>query len=160
MSDLIYTLDKFEHVDWQVDCTEENGYIILESRPTVGIPEDYYMRVYVRKENFKIVAVRSIKRYVLSEDQVLSELGIPHPENTSEVRVVWETKACGIVYSGKMTVIEVKKPGMARYFGQFPILLHCHYRRVDMFLMLIAGFGEQGGSQLLKTKVIIDYFSK
>ena len=52
--------------------------------------------------------------------------------------VVWQMSERGIRYQGKSTILSIQKPSTARYLG----------------------FGEQGGSSLLKDKTFMDYFSK
>ncbi|KAG9081896.1 hypothetical protein FS749_007308, partial [Ceratobasidium sp. UAMH 11750] len=140
MKDLIDTLDKFECIDWKVTVEEQTDYVKLESRPLIqASPNDYYMRIYIRKKHTKIVAIQPLKPQVSSEVAYISDqFEVPAlTAQDPDVKVVWLTKSNGILYSGKTTVIEVEKPGMARYLG----------------------FGEQGGRQLLKTKLIVDYFN-
>lgn len=168
MTELIAALDTFEGLNWEVACQDEKDFVILESRD-IGVPVDkktglaigdgYHMRIFVRKNNFKIIVIRPVHRYLTSEDHVLKELGVPSPIGSTSVRVMWQSKAKGIAYSGKTTVLEVEKPGMARYLGQFPGSRFRQYI-ADISNTFTLGFGEQGGRQLLKTKVIVDYFSK
>ncbi|KAG8792972.1 hypothetical protein FRC12_004341 [Ceratobasidium sp. 428] len=154
MKDLITVLDEFEDKEWKVDCYDKKAWdwIILESRPRKPI-SDYYMRIYVRKARFKIVAVQPIPVLDTRDDVYLREFAGPpigeesarsqfdwYPEADSPPRhakIVWQTKVNGILYSKMATVIEVHKPSMARYLG----------------------FGEQGGRQLLKSRVVLDYFN-
>ncbi|CAE6421841.1 unnamed protein product [Rhizoctonia solani] len=151
LAELISTLDRFERVSWKVHCRDEGDIVIIESRPVHGAnnrsarvpptapdPEGFYMQLRIRKRNFKMIALQPISRSRSCEDDDLKTFRIYGPdEKKFDVKVVWQTKAAGILYSGRATVIEVEKPGRARYLG----------------------FGEQGGRQLLKTKVIIDYFN-
>ncbi|CAE6473102.1 unnamed protein product [Rhizoctonia solani] len=151
LADLISTLDRFERVSWEVHGRDEGDIVVIESRPVRGAnnrsarvpptapdPEGYYMQLRIRKRNFKIIALQPISRSRSWEDDDLKTFGVCGPdEKKFDIKVVWQTKPTGILYSDKATVIEVEKPGRARYLG----------------------FGEQGGTQLLKTKVIIDYFN-
>ncbi|KAH7333765.1 glycosyl hydrolases family 31-domain-containing protein [Rhizoctonia solani] len=151
LTELISTLDRFERVNWKVNCRDEGDLVIIESRPVRGAnnrsarvpptapdPEGFYMQLRIRKRNFKMIALQPISRSRSCEDDDLKTFRICGPdEKKFDIKVVWQTKAAGILYSDKATVIEVEKPGRARYLG----------------------FGEQGGRQLLKTKVIIDYFN-
>ncbi|KAG9123057.1 hypothetical protein FRC07_000299 [Ceratobasidium sp. 392] len=144
LTKLIETLDEIEGADWVVDVYDEahKDFIKLESRPRNRDPEndEYYMRIFIRKKHCQIMAIQpNVKERVTSEIITASKyyemdkLG----ESATDVKIVWMTKPKGIMYSGKTTVIEVQKPSMARYLG----------------------FGEQGGRQLLKSKVILDYFN-
>ncbi|KAF8761301.1 glycosyl hydrolase 31 family [Rhizoctonia solani] len=150
LTDLISTLDRFERVSWEVFARDEGDLVVIESRPTLGAnnqsgrapatadPDGYYMQLRIRKRNFKIIALQPVGRSRSWEDDDLRSFGVCGPDETKyDIKVVWQTKPSGISYSDKATVIEVEKPGRARYLG----------------------FGEQGGRQLLKTKVIIDYFN-
>ncbi|KAG8729955.1 hypothetical protein FRC12_020595, partial [Ceratobasidium sp. 428] len=140
MKDLIDTLDKFEGVDWKVVTEETADYVKIESQPVLPSYEgEYHMCIYIRKKRCKIVAIQPLKRQVTGETLRLSnEFGdTALTDAGNDVKIVWATKSNGILYSGKTTVVEVEKPGMARYLG----------------------FGEQGGRQLLKTKLIVDYFN-
>ncbi|KAG8709468.1 hypothetical protein FRC12_001227 [Ceratobasidium sp. 428] len=141
LTDLINTLDKFEGINWKVVTEETSEYVKLESRPTLqSNPNGHqYMCIYIRKKRFRIVAIKSLKRRVCSGtkyiNQVFGVSALTAPGN--DTKIVWATKPKGVLYSGKTVVVEVEKPGMARYLG----------------------FGEQGGHQLLKTKLIADYFN-
>ncbi|CAE6481651.1 unnamed protein product, partial [Rhizoctonia solani] len=151
LADLISTLDRFERVSWEVHSRDEGDLVIIESRPTRGAnnrsarvpptapdPEGYYMQLRIRKRNFKMIALQPISRSRSCEDDDLRTFRVCGPdERKFDIKVVWQTKASGILYFDRAVVIEVEKPGRARYLG----------------------FGEQGGRQLLKTKVIIDYFN-
>ncbi|KAG8796592.1 hypothetical protein FRC12_016579 [Ceratobasidium sp. 428] len=161
MKNLITVLDEFEGKNWEVECqeVENSDWVVLESRPlkkaaeSINEPkEPYYMRIYVRKTRFKIVAVQPIPVRNTRDDIYLREFArFPiSTESTSKfdwypdvdsppkhIKVVWQTKVNGMLYSKMATVIEVHKPSMARYLG----------------------FGEQGGRQLLKSRVILDYFN-
>jgi hypothetical protein len=115
-------LDRLEAIQWEVVCEEKQDYIKLESRPRLqSFPGEYHMRVYIRKRNTKIVAVQPVRPHVTSEVADISqEFEIPALEESDpDVKVVWLTKPRGISYSGKTTVVEVEKPGMARYLGKF-----------------------------------------
>ncbi|QRV90305.1 glycoside hydrolase family 31 protein [Ceratobasidium sp. AG-Ba] len=140
MKKLVDTLDHFERLNWEVVCEDTPEYIILESRSIPIIPGEYNMRIYIRKERFKIIVVQPIARRKNRDDDYLLELGAVRPQNDDTIRdakIVWQTKVHGILYDDLATVIEVNKPSMANYLG----------------------FGEQGGRQLLKTKVVVDYFN-
>ncbi|KAG8709571.1 hypothetical protein FRC09_000589 [Ceratobasidium sp. 395] len=143
MTKLISTLDRYEDCHWEVHVEEVvvDGVLFtkIESRPTSpanDAPSSYFMRIYVRMKNLQILAVRPIKRHIGRDDVDPSSLGITSTHGDTVEQVVWRTKAQGILYNGKTTVIEVHKPGRSRYLG----------------------FGEQGGRGLLKTKAKLDYF--
>ncbi|KAH7333781.1 glycosyl hydrolases family 31-domain-containing protein [Rhizoctonia solani] len=142
---LVETLDKFENTDWEVgyDTQTYPGHIVLESRfkksPPIsgGLDKDYALRIFVRQNPFKIFALRRIKVYNTREEQLLQAAKVLTVDDSPTEKVIWQTKQNGILYSGKMTLFEVEKPGTARYLG----------------------FGEQGGRQVLKSKQICDYFN-
>ncbi|QRV84030.1 hypothetical protein RhiJN_12046 [Ceratobasidium sp. AG-Ba] len=99
--------------------------------------KDYVKIESLRKKNFKIVVVQPVQPQVTSETADISkELMCPRWTNATQMRGYLADQAEGISYCGKTTVVEVEKPG---WHG---ILV----RRA-------------GGRQLLKTKVIVDYFN-
>lgn len=125
LTELISVLDRYEHVDWVVDVQEvvyhNVTYIKIESRPRSPPSNDsnfYYMRIYVRLKNFKVTAVRPSKRRNGQDDDDPAIFGIDSPNGRYDELVVWRTKAKGILYAGKTTIVEVHKPGRARYLGQ------------------------------------------
>jgi hypothetical protein len=130
LADLISTLDRFERVSWEVHGRDEGDLVVIESRPTLGAdnqsarapatsnPEGYYMQLRIRKRDFKIIALQPVSRSRSWEDDDLRSFGICGPDETKyDVKVVWQTKPRGILYSDKATVVEVEKPGRARYLG-------------------------------------------
>ncbi|KAG8720711.1 hypothetical protein FRC09_009097 [Ceratobasidium sp. 395] len=134
MKELITVLDEFEGKEWVVNRRDNKAWdwIVLESRPNKP-GNDYYMRIYVRKARFKIVAVQPIPVRDTRDDVYLREFArLPistkapnqfdwYPDVDSPPRhakIVWQTKVNGILYSKMATMIEVHKPSMARYLGK------------------------------------------
>ncbi|KAG9091528.1 hypothetical protein FRC06_000527, partial [Ceratobasidium sp. 370] len=143
LSELISTLDKYEGRCWEVTVEEieEHGvvYTKIESRPTEPGRDNafpYFMRIYVRMQDLQIMAVRPTTRHIGRDDVDPDILGLKSTHGNIVEQVVWRTKTKGILYRGKVSVVEVHKPGHSRYLG----------------------FGEQGGRGLLMSKVVLDYF--
>ncbi|KAG8758217.1 hypothetical protein FRC11_003979 [Ceratobasidium sp. 423] len=143
--DLVETLDKFENTDWEVghDTQTYSGYIVLESRFKKHLPiggnfdPDYACRIIVRKKDCQITALRRVSVYNTREEALLQQANLLRIDSSLTEKVIWQTKPCGILYSGKMSLLEIEKPPTARYLG----------------------FGEQGGRQVLKSKQICDFFN-
>ncbi|CAE6345185.1 unnamed protein product [Rhizoctonia solani] len=144
--ELVQVLDRFENTDWEVgyDTQTYPGYIVLESRfkkpsgeVSGGLDKDYAERIFVCKKPFQIFAIRRIAVYNTREESLLQQAKVLTVDTSPTEKVIWQIKPQGILYSGKMSLFEVDKPGSARYLG----------------------FGEQGGRQILKSKQICDYFN-
>lgn len=143
---LVETLDKFENTEWEVgyDTQSYPGYIVIESRPKTpsgpsagGLDKNYHCRIFVSQKPFQIVALRRITVYNTREEGLLQSANVLSVDSTPTEKVIWQTKEKGILYSGKTALFEVEKPPSARYLG----------------------FGEQGGRQVLKSKMICDFFN-
>ncbi|KAG9127671.1 hypothetical protein FRC07_011055 [Ceratobasidium sp. 392] len=142
LKSLIDTLDEYEGLSWKVVTEETTDYVKLESQPLFpSYSGQFDMRIYIRKRHLKITAVQSLKRQVSGDAFAISEsIGEELSDLKSigsDMKIVWTSKSKGLLYSGKTTVVEVEKPVTARYLG----------------------FGEQGGRQLLKSNIIVDYFN-
>ncbi|KAJ1300546.1 hypothetical protein OPQ81_002200 [Rhizoctonia solani] len=142
---LVETLDKFENAEWEVayDNTKYPDHIVLESRykkdapPGGGLSDNYALRIFVSKNPFQIVALRRITVYNTREEELLQKAAVLSVDTSPTEKVIWQTKPNGILYWGKTALFEIEKPGTARYLG----------------------FGEQGGRQVLKSKMVCDYFN-
>ncbi|KAG8711613.1 hypothetical protein FRC09_020508 [Ceratobasidium sp. 395] len=141
---LVTRLDEVEMTTWTVKVDPCDDYVKIVSLDTHDEKNPIvHMELYVRKNNCRIVAIRPLERRSTGLlNNIAQEFKIENllvPAHQQDYKIVWMTKESGILYSrsGKTTVIEVEKPSTARYLG----------------------FGEQGGRQLLKSKVIVDYFN-
>lgn len=76
------------------------------------------MRIHVRKQPFQIIATKPLLRRATADEADLITGGVLPGDNVTDVKVVWQSKPSGILYSGKASIIEVDKPGRARYLGQ------------------------------------------
>ncbi|KAL7276242.1 hypothetical protein RUND412_000778 [Rhizina undulata] len=148
-SELIDHLDYVEKVFWKIRFNEkpvDDSYYLLES-VTYGSADDLkndvngtiVTELYIYKNPFKIQAVRSLESLGIS-DPPPRDPSVANVKPTTR-KVVWQTEDAGLAWkvngTAHATVLAVDKPGSARYLG----------------------FGEQGGSALLKENTLMNYFN-
>ena len=143
LAKLIEVLNSHDEFEWNVELKLVDEFLVLQSLVKTNESWANATQLWVRRQPFQITAFQSLT--TISKWTGISQPSYAVPENMKlqEVPgwrplVVWQMSERGIRYQGKSTILSVQKPSTARYLG----------------------FGEQGGSSLLKDKTFMDYFSK
>ncbi|TQN64448.1 hypothetical protein CSHISOI_11005, partial [Colletotrichum shisoi] len=126
---------------------EDDQYYILQSvvqRSPVSPPETE-LQLWISRNPFQITAVRVLKslapaearpRPQTCEKEVVEALDLPLNEGIRPA-VIWKTKPRGLLYGEHSAVLCLEKSITADYMG----------------------FGEQGGKDLFKKKIYMNYFN-
>ena len=142
VAELIQVLDVHDGLEWNVELVSLTDFLVFQSWVKENESWEKATQLWVQRQPFQITAIQSLT--TIPRWAGISHLPSSATENVKlqEVpgwrpSVVWQTSERGIRYQGKSTILSIKKPSTARYFG----------------------FGEQGGSYF-KDKTFLDYFSE
>ncbi|KAL8792282.1 MAG: hypothetical protein Q9195_005161 [Heterodermia aff. obscurata] len=140
LAKLIHVLDIHDKFEWNVELISTDGFLILQSSVKTYESWVNVTQLWVQRQPFQITAYQSLTNISTWTSQF--SYAVPEKLKLQEVPgrrplVVWQMSERGIRYQGKSTILSVQKPSTARYLG----------------------FGEQGGSSLIKDKTFMDYFN-